>query len=723
MPLFKQEKLQKNESFSAPNSERMSFLGKLENSNHTGTDDDDGEVSSVSIAGRTKPAAESSLQGAFSIEPFNPAKMKWSRWVDRLEMAFQLFEISESRKLALLLHYMGPESYDVVADALAPAKPLSRSFGEIVKLLENHYSPNAPEIKEVFRFMSRKQGDARPFETAEEFLAALRKLAEGCNFGTYLEKALRNQFVFGLKNKSLQSKLLEIHGLTLAKAREIVSQGSGLKTAVREVPSPAKISRSFQEVLEATEEHISDDQEFLGYTEDSQPYVSPVRVKKDTSSRSNNNRTSEMSVVYASPITMDIDEDHQQVVNRQPRVLLEDIGQFNSPWEHNHTKRRFLENLNITADNIAQILESCPASQDVLRKINDRIPIEKTDKNLLCRTICNALMGAEVRQGLTVKLHDKIALAKAIIEAYPVLRCHDPERPPESEWFWENNGEEKGGHTGYIQHWVRNTMSKSAKTDTSRKRRAPVHHPGLEVLVQELHALLEEPENRDRIFSLMTETFPLRQEMRFRKKINVELAAQFPHLLQHGGEMLDHEFNLMFPDRKTIRTFESIIPFCMMLEGNFPAIECPGILSILKVMCTLSNTFISNIAKRNDPLGLHPIEDYLSILVRWRQPDQDLDYVLANLEVPPYIFVDNQAFGSGDFHAIIEGTAFNCGDDFCRAFDLVLKAYKVFAYTCDVRAKKVVSFFDISVYNLYKFSRMVTVNSLCDRMKAATATA
>lgn len=687
--------------------------------NHTGTDDDD--VGS-SVSSRPKAAAESSgLQSSFNIEPFSPGKMKWSRWVDRLEGAFLLFDIQESRRLAILLHYMGPDSYDVVADALAPAKPLSRSFDEIVALLENHYNPNAPEIKEVFKFMSRKQGDARAFETADEYLAALRKLAEKCNFGQYLEKALRNQFVFGLRNKAVQGKLLEIHGLTLAKAREIVAENAASKPVVREKPSPAKMSRSFQEELEASEEHISDDQDFLGYNEDSQYNVPAVQVKSGNSSR-NNSRVRETSVVYASSITLDGEEDQPPV--KQARIVLEDIGRYATPWESGPLMkaRRFVEDLNVTPEIVRQILEGSPLSQDVMRKMADRIPLEKNDKNLICRTICSTLMGAEVCQGMTVKISDKIQLAKAIIEAYPNLQCHDPDRPPESDWFWECNGEEKGGHTGYVQHWVRNTMSKSAKKDAARKRRVPVHHPGLEVLVQELHALVEEPENRDRIFSLMSETFPLRQEMRHRKKINAEMAAQFPHLLQHGGEMLDHEFNLMFPDRKTIRTFESIIPFCMMLDGTFQEIESNGIMSILKVMCALYNSSISNIAKRNDPLGLHPIEEYLSMLIRWRQPDQDLDYVLANLDVPPYIFVDSLPFGSGDFHAIIEGTAFNCGDDFCRAFDLVLKAYKVFCYHCEVRAKKVISFFDISVYNLYKFSRMVTVNALCERMKAATST-
>ena len=49
----------------------------------------------------------------------------------------------------------------------------------------------------------------------------LEKLAQTCSFGDYLDKALRNQFVFGLQNRAIQSRLLEIRDLTLAKAKDI----------------------------------------------------------------------------------------------------------------------------------------------------------------------------------------------------------------------------------------------------------------------------------------------------------------------------------------------------------------------------------------------------------------------------------------------------------------------------------------------------------------------
>ncbi|XP_036148803.1 uncharacterized protein LOC118647642 [Monomorium pharaonis] len=53
-------------------------------------------------------------------------------------------------------------------------------------------------------------------------MAALQKLSLHCKFGEYLQTELRNQFVFGLRNQRIQSRLLETANLT----RE-----SALKTA------------------------------------------------------------------------------------------------------------------------------------------------------------------------------------------------------------------------------------------------------------------------------------------------------------------------------------------------------------------------------------------------------------------------------------------------------------------------------------------------------------
>ncbi|XP_062715253.1 uncharacterized protein K02A2.6-like [Aedes albopictus] len=158
---------------------------------------------------------------SFFIDPFDRHKMKWSRWVERLEGAFVLFGVRNDVKLYMLLHYMGGETYDILSDKLAPERPQQKTYDQIVAVLEAHFNPEPLEILENFRFKCRKQADERPEETIDEYLIALRKLAITCNFGAYLNTALRNQFVFGLKDRAIQSRLLEVRNLTLDRAREI----------------------------------------------------------------------------------------------------------------------------------------------------------------------------------------------------------------------------------------------------------------------------------------------------------------------------------------------------------------------------------------------------------------------------------------------------------------------------------------------------------------------
>ncbi|XP_055543345.1 uncharacterized protein LOC129728892 [Wyeomyia smithii] len=178
-----------------------------------------GDENPANAAVATAPVA---MQSSLTIDPFDRHRMKWSRWVERLEGAFVLFGVQQETKLYMLLHFMGGETYDVVCDKLAPEKPQRKTYAEIVRVLEAHFNPEPLEILENFRFKSRKQGEDRPEETIDEYLIALWKLAITCNFGEYLNTALRNQLVFGLKDRTIKSRLLEVRNLTLERARKIV---------------------------------------------------------------------------------------------------------------------------------------------------------------------------------------------------------------------------------------------------------------------------------------------------------------------------------------------------------------------------------------------------------------------------------------------------------------------------------------------------------------------
>lgn len=156
----------------------------------------------------------------FSYEAFDVQKISWLRWVKRFESALSLYDCKIEKKKSLLLHFIGTQAYNILCDKLTPEDPEAKGYAEIVKVLEDHYEPKPSELLECFKFNMRKQTDG---ESAAEFVVALRKLAVGCEFGGYLERALRNQFVFGLLDKKMQSRLLEKKDLKLDDAITMVT--------------------------------------------------------------------------------------------------------------------------------------------------------------------------------------------------------------------------------------------------------------------------------------------------------------------------------------------------------------------------------------------------------------------------------------------------------------------------------------------------------------------
>ncbi len=82
-------------------------------------------------------------------------------------------------------------------------------------------------IAERFRFHRRSQGVG---ESIVEYVAELRKLSTNCEFGDYLDQALRDRFICGLKGEAIQRRLLTKSELTFARAAEVAE---GMEAAER----------------------------------------------------------------------------------------------------------------------------------------------------------------------------------------------------------------------------------------------------------------------------------------------------------------------------------------------------------------------------------------------------------------------------------------------------------------------------------------------------------
>lgn len=100
--------------------------------------------------------------GDFSVfEKFDKTKMSWERWITRFEGSYDIVGPTEDKKKSLLLHYMGMETFDILCDKLAPAKPAEKTYEQIRDILQAFYDPKPLEIVENYRFHLRKQAIPR----------------------------------------------------------------------------------------------------------------------------------------------------------------------------------------------------------------------------------------------------------------------------------------------------------------------------------------------------------------------------------------------------------------------------------------------------------------------------------------------------------------------------------------------------------------------------------
>ena len=151
-----------------------------------------------------------------ALEPFDPSKMQWTSYTERMQEYLLANGVEDDRKkVAILLSTIGEVAYELLSDLYAPEKPNTKTFEQLVDKLKEHWQPKPTVISERYRFHQRSQQKG---ETVTDFVAALRRLAKHCQFGDFLNQALRDKLVCGLSSETIKKELLKVQNLTLADA-------------------------------------------------------------------------------------------------------------------------------------------------------------------------------------------------------------------------------------------------------------------------------------------------------------------------------------------------------------------------------------------------------------------------------------------------------------------------------------------------------------------------
>ena len=133
---------------------------------------------------------------------------------------------ADKRKVAVTISVIGKKTYSTLKDLCLPDLPADKTYEELTEILKGFYKPKVLEVAETYRFHHTVQSEN---ESVTEYANKLKRLAVNCNFGQYLTRALRDQFVGGVRSQSTRKKLLSEdrtfdQALKVARAHELAEK-------------------------------------------------------------------------------------------------------------------------------------------------------------------------------------------------------------------------------------------------------------------------------------------------------------------------------------------------------------------------------------------------------------------------------------------------------------------------------------------------------------------
>ncbi len=155
------------------------------------------------------------------LNEFESATEAVTNYVERVEMYFAANDLAEAKQVVTFLSAMGKKTYAVLRDLVSPESPRDKTILELAVVLKQHYEPVPLVIAERFNFHRCCQQHRK---SVSEFVADLKRLSLHCSFGAYLDEALRDRLVCGLRSEATQKRLLTEAELTFKKAVEIAQR-------------------------------------------------------------------------------------------------------------------------------------------------------------------------------------------------------------------------------------------------------------------------------------------------------------------------------------------------------------------------------------------------------------------------------------------------------------------------------------------------------------------
>jgi hypothetical protein len=148
---------------------------------------------------------------------------KWPTWKARFlrfRAAADFSSKPEPCQVSMLICSMGPRAEDIL-NSFNLSEKQSKKFDVVLDKFDKHFNVGRTIIFERARFNIRKQNAG---ENASDFILAVFKRAETCNYGSLHDELVRGWLVVSIANAQLSKRLQKDSELTLKKAIDKIRQ-------------------------------------------------------------------------------------------------------------------------------------------------------------------------------------------------------------------------------------------------------------------------------------------------------------------------------------------------------------------------------------------------------------------------------------------------------------------------------------------------------------------
>lgn len=160
---------------------------------------------------------------------FNSQFDDWQVFTERLEQFFEINDVVEEKKKAILITSIGDDIYKTLRDVCHPTLPKNKTFDELCQLLNKQFVKKTSVFRERVSFYNTKQ---MKDESIANWFARIKKLSVDCRFGDRFNDILLDRFISGLRSPVILERLCEEDEdkLTLQSAVEIaITKESAVK--------------------------------------------------------------------------------------------------------------------------------------------------------------------------------------------------------------------------------------------------------------------------------------------------------------------------------------------------------------------------------------------------------------------------------------------------------------------------------------------------------------